>query len=154
MSKRSIEIAVGLFMVLALVAFVFVALHVSGLQEITTTQGYKIKAAFDNIGNLRVRSRVTISGVQIGKVIDIDLEQENFRSIVTMLIDDKFHNIPSDSTASVHTAGLIGENYIAILPGADQPPDILKDQDLIEDTQGALILEKLIQKLLASKLAE
>jgi len=154
MSKRSIEMAVGLFMVLALMAFVFVALHVSGLQKFTTSHGYKVKAAFDNIGNLRVRSRVTISGVQVGKVVDIDLDKENFRSIVTMLIEDKFNNIPRDSTASVHTAGLIGENYIALLPGADEAPDVLAEQDLIEDTQGALILEKLIQKLLASKLAE
>lgn len=152
MQNRQNEVMVGAFMVLGFVALLFVALQVSGLQEFIGQRGYTIKAAFDSIGNLRVRSRVTVSGVQVGKVTAIELDPETFRSVVSMKLDDRYNTIPDDSTASIHTAGLIGENYIAILPGAAVMPHVLKEGSYIEDTQGALILENLIQKLFATKL--
>ena len=149
MHRRTIEILVGLFMLCGLLALMVLVLKVSGLEDLTGNDGYKITANFDTVGSLRVRSRITIGGVQVGKVAAIGLDKDTFQSVVTMSIYDKVNNIPKDSSAVIQTSGLIGDNYVALMPGSST--EVLKGGDKIEETQGALILEKLIQQFLFNK---
>jgi phospholipid/cholesterol/gamma-HCH transport system substrate-binding protein len=148
MHRRAIEILVGLFMLGGLLALLVLALKVSGFEDLTGTDGYKVTAKFDNAGSLRVRSRVTIAGVQVGKVASVTLDPVTFQSIVTMNLNDNI-KLPKDSSAAIQTTGLIGDNYVALDPGSDTV--MLKSGDQIAETQGALILEKLIQQFLFNK---
>ncbi|EMH78218.1 mce, putative [Entamoeba histolytica HM-1:IMSS-B] len=107
---------------------------------------YKVYAYFDNIAGLTVRSRVTMSGVTIGKVTAIDLDRNSYRGRVTMQIDKQVDNLPTDSIASILTAGLLGEKYIGISVGGDE--QVLKEGSTIRDTQSSLVLEDLIGKFL------
>jgi len=139
--QRYIELIVGLFMIAAIVAFVFLAFKVSGLTTYTSTNTYKITAEFDNIGDLKVRAPVSVAGVTIGRITNIHLDTTSYKAIVTMDIS-KQSKIPVDSTANIFTAGLIGANYISITPGFED--QYLKAGDKIEKTNQALILQNLI----------
>ena len=107
---------------------------------------YKLYAYFDNIAGLTVRAKVTMAGVTIGKVTAIDLDRDSFTGRVTMEIEDRVDNLPVDSTASILTAGLLGEKYVGISVGGED--ELLKDGGTIQDTQSALVLEDLIGKFL------
>lgn len=146
MQTRTQEIGVGLFIVAGFLALLLLALRVSGLSVSTADQSYKIYAYFDNIAGLTVRAKVTMAGVIIGKVTAIDLDRESYTGRVTMEINDQVNNLPADSTASVLTAGLLGEKYIGISVGGEE--EVLKDQGVIHDTQSSLVLEDLIGKFL------
>lgn len=148
MHRRVMEILVGLFMLGGLLALLVLALKVSGLGDLTGNEGYQVIAKFDNVGSLRIRSRVTIAGVQVGKVANISLDPVTFQSVVTLSLNSDV-KLPKDSSAAIQTSGLIGDNYIALAPGSDAV--FLKAGDQIEETQGALILEKLIQQFLFNK---
>ncbi|MFN3235019.1 MAG: outer membrane lipid asymmetry maintenance protein MlaD [Gammaproteobacteria bacterium] len=149
MRQRSIEMFVGLFLLLAIVGFVFLAFKVSGLTTaVFHRQGYTVTAAFDNIGGLKVRSPVTMAGVKIGSVEKIDLDPVTFQGIVTLFINDSAGKIPDDSTASILTQGLLGSNYIGITPGYSE--QFLKLGSVIENTHPALILENIIGQFLFS----
>lgn len=149
MKQRTLEISVGVFMVLAIASLLMLALRVSGLSDFYSgNSGYTVKAVFNNIGGLKVRSKVTIGGVKIGKVDDIKLSYNSdldvYEPVVIMKINSNVAKIPSDSQASILTAGLLGDNYVGIEPGHDE--DYLKDGDLITITTQALLLEDLISK--------
>ena len=146
MQTRTQEIGVGLFIVAGFLALLLLALRVSGLSVSTADQSYKIYAYFDNIAGLTVRAKVTMAGVIIGKVTAIDLDRESYTGRVTMEINDQVNNLPADSTASVLTAGLLGEKYIGISVGGEE--EVLKDQGVIHDTQSSLVLEDLMGKFL------
>ncbi len=103
-------------------------------------------AEFTNIGDLKVRAAVTVAGVNIGRITDITLNPKTYKAIVAMQIDKRDDNIPTDSTASILTAGLLGANYIAIEPGFDDT--FLKAGSQIENTNQALILQNLIGQLM------
>ncbi len=144
--RRSLEMIVGLFMLAGIVALLVLALKVSGLTNEMGTKGYLVTAAFDNIGDLKPRAPVTISGVHIGQVVAIKLDPETFRANVTLLINRKFNAIPSDSSAQILTQGLLGSNYVSLTPGFQNA--FLKNGSTIVDTHPALILENLIGQLL------
>lgn len=146
MQTRTQEIGVGLFIMAGFLALLLLALRVSGLTVSSTDQSYKVYAYFDNIAGLTVRAKVTMAGVIIGKVTAIDLDRDSYTGRVTMEINEKVDNLPEDSTASVLTAGLLGEKYIGISIGGEE--ETLKDQSVIHDTQSAMILEDLIGKFL------
>lgn len=147
MAKRSvIEILVGLFMIAGILALVFLAFRVSGLTEYSNRHNYVVYAEFDNIGDLKARAPVTIGGVRIGQVGDITLDKQTFRAKVSLLISDKFNDIPTDSTAGILTQGLLGSNYISLTPGFDNT--FLQNKGEIENTRSALILENLIGQFL------
>lgn len=149
MAKRIIEILVGLFMLFAIVALVFMALKVSGLANYSGKQDYyKVYAEFDNIGSLKVRSPVMISGVSIGEVGDIKLNHQTFRAAVTLLIYKSEKEIPVDTSANIYTQGILGSNYISLTPGYEST--YLKNGDTIGMTNSAIILEKLIGQFLYS----
>ena len=149
MRIKALETIVGLFMLAGIVALIVLALQVSGL---STTymgdHGYTISANFDNIGDLKVRAPVTISGVRVGQVTDIRLDKTTFKAVVSMRINPNQDAIPSDTSASIFTQGLLGSNYISLTPGFDTA--FLKNGGQITDTHPALILEDLIGQLLFS----
>ena len=122
------------------------ALRVSGLSVGSAGDTYKVYAYFDNIAGLTVRAKVTMAGVSIGKVTAIDLDRDSYMGRVTLELDGGVNNLPEDSTASILTAGLLGEKYIGISVGGDE--EVLKDGSTIHDTQSSLVLEDLIGKFL------
>ncbi len=151
MQKRTIEIAVGLFFLLGIAAFMMMAIKVSGLSEIYVTDGYPLKAEFENVGGLKPRARVSIAGVPIGRVVSIDFNDEKYVAVVTLIIDKSVSNLPDDTTASILTSGLLGDNYIGLSPGFST--EFLKSGDNIplENTNKAVVLEELVSKFFSSQ---
>ena len=146
MKTRAIETIVGLFMLAGILSLVMLAFQVSGLANIVGKNGYTVTADFDNIGDLRIRAPVSIGGVRVGEVTGIQLDPKTFKAVVIMHIDPNQNAIPTDSTASIFTEGLLGSNYISLSPGfADTN---LKNGDKIQTTYSALILENLIGQLM------
>lgn len=151
MSKRSIEILVGLFVLLGALALVFVALKAANLTSFSNGDTYALTARFDNIGGLKPRAAVKSAGVVVGRVESIAFDDKTFQATVTlrMQADVQF---PKDSSAKILTAGLLGEQYIGIEPGGDEKN--LIEGDRIKSTQSAIVLENLISQFLFSKAAE
>ena len=152
MQNRTVEIGVGLFLLAGILALLLLALRVSGLSPVSGTDTYKLYAYFDNIAGLTVRSKVTMAGVTIGKVTAIDLDRDSFTGRVTLQLEKRVDNLPSDSTASILTAGLLGEKYIGISVGGEE--SLLKDGGTIHDTQSSLVLEDLIGKFLLNTVSK
>lgn len=149
MRTRVIEMAVGLFMVAGIAALFFLAIKVSGLSDEAARPSYRVYASFQNAGGLTVRAKVTMAGVVIGRVSEIKLDPKTFRARVALDIYNDVNQISTDAVASILTAGLLGEKYIGIVPGAEE--EVLKDGDEIEQTQSSLVLEDLIGKFLFNK---
>ena len=152
MQNRTMEIGVGLFLLAGILALLLLALRVSGLSPTASTDTYKLYANFDNIAGLTVRAKVTMAGVTIGKVTAIDLDRDNYRARVTLQVGKAVDNLPVDSTASILTAGLLGEKYIGLSVGGEDA--VLKDGDTIHDTQSSLVLEDLIGKFLLNTVSK
>lgn len=140
--ERMVETLVGLFLLSALIALTILAFKVSGLTNFFPAKSYSVQALFDDIGGLKVRSPVRIGGVQIGEVESITLDPVTFKAIVKMRIENKFKDIPDDSSAGILTSGLLGDNYVAITPMYNVT--FLKDGSNIQFTSSAIGLEKLI----------
>jgi len=145
---RTIEFLVGLFMIAGLAALLLLALKISGFAEIGKSSSYMVIAEFDNIGGLKVRAPVSVSGVAVGRVSSITIDKNNFRALVKLQIDSKINTLPIDTAASILTQGILGSNYISLAPGFEQAN--LKNGDRIETTHSALILENLIGQLIYS----
>ena len=152
MQNRTMEIGVGLFLLAGILALLLLALRVSGLSPTASTDTYKLYANFDNIAGLTVRAKVTMAAVTIGKVTAIDLDRDNYMARVTLQLEKAVDNLPVDSTASILTAGLLGEKYIGISVGGEDA--ILKDGGTIHDTQSSLVLEDLIGKFLLNTVSK
>ena len=152
MQNRTLEIGVGLFLLAGILALLLLALRVSGLSASPSSDTYKLYANFDNIAGLTVRAKVTMAGVTIGKVTAIDLDRDTYTGRVTLQLDKSVDNLPVDSTASILTAGLLGEKYIGISVGGED--QVLKDGATIHDTQSALVLEDLIGKFLLNSVGK
>lgn len=146
MQSRSLEIGVGLFILAGMLALLLLALRVSGLSLEGSQGGYRLYAYFDNAAGVSPRARVTMAGVTIGQVTDVQLDHESLMGRVTLEIDRTVDYLPVDSTASVLTSGLLGEKYIGISVGGEE--EVLVDGGAIRDTQSALVLEELIGKFL------
>lgn len=145
-SQRTIESFVGLFLLAAIASLVILAFKVSGLTSFFKAEGYDVTAQFDDIGQLKVRAAVKMSGVAIGEVAAIHLDPHTFKAIVTLRINKNVNDIPEDSSASILTAGLLGDNYIEVAPM--YATAFLKSGSEIQDTHSAMILEKLIGQLI------
>lgn len=146
--KRFFEFVVGLFMLFGIVAIFVLAFKVSGFSQYAERNAYHVTASFDHIGDLKVRAPITIAGVRIGEVAKINIDTTTFKAKVTMLIDNKQNTLPSDSSARILTAGIIGANYIEITPGFAE--DFLHENSVIEETHPAIVLENLIGQLVYS----
>lgn len=153
-STRRMEFWVGLMVLISLLATLFMAIKVSNFGQLAglqTQQSYRIQAYFSDIGGLKPRAKVSMGGVVIGRVVSIQLDQKTFKALVNMDIQREFSQIPADSSASILTAGLLGDQYIGIDPGGDD--EVLTDGGVIHYTQPAMVLEKLIGQFLV-KLSE
>lgn len=149
MRTRIIEISVGAFMLLGILAATFLAIRVSGINiNDSRSDTYKLSAHFNNVSGLAVRAQITIAGVMVGRVTAISLDPNDNRAKVEMAIHKNVDFITSDSIAAIQTEGVLGEKYISISVGGST--EVLKDSEEIVDTQSALILEDLISKMLVS----
>lgn len=152
MKSRMVELGVGAFMAVALLALFFLAMKVSNLGTLDTGDSYRVTARFDNIGSLKVKAPVTIAGVEVGRVTDIAFDQDRFQAVVTMAIQSRYDRIPDDSFAKILTAGLLGEQYVGLDPGGSDT--YLKEGSEIEITQSALVLEEVIGQFIFGKTKE
>jgi len=149
-ANRTIEIGTGLFVLLGFAALLFLTtqLPASGLRFGEPKVGYHVTAEFDNIGDLKVGSPVSMSGVRVGDVTNIRFDSKVYKAVVTLRVDPQYNQIPEDSFASIETQGLLGGKYIGISPGGQDT--YLKDGSRIDQTQSAIVLENLINKFFAN----
>ncbi|MGR8929740.1 MAG: outer membrane lipid asymmetry maintenance protein MlaD [Gammaproteobacteria bacterium] len=147
--SKTQDTLVGLFVATGIAALFYMALQVSNLGNYTGNDSYTLTAKFQNSGGLKIKSPVSLAGVRIGRVSSISLDRDSHESIVEMRIDSQYDNLPFDSSASIYTAGLLGEQYINIDPGASD--DYLKDKSVIDITSSAIVLEEMIGKFMMNK---
>lgn len=147
---RTLELGTGLFVLLGFAALLFLTTQLpsSGLRFGSAKTGFMVSAEFDNIGDLKVGSPVTMSGVRVGEVTDISFNAKDYKALVKMRFDTQFDQIPDDSFAAIQTQGLLGGKYIGLSPGGDD--QYLKNGSVIEQTQSAIVLESLVNKFFAN----
>jgi len=144
--SKQLEISVGLFFVLGMAALILLAFKVSNLSSFFSGETYQIHAYFSNVGSLKTKAPVKMSGVKIGRVTAIEFDPNRFEAKVHIAINNQFNKIPIDSSASIFTAGLLGEQYIGLEPGGDDL--MLTENGQLELTQSAMVLEQLIGQFL------
>lgn len=147
--SKTQDTLVGLFVACGIAALFYMALQISNLGTYTSNDSYTVIARFQNSGGLKVKSPVSVAGVRIGRVSSISLDRASHESVVEMRIESKYDNIPSDSGASIYTAGLLGEQYISIDPGSSE--EFLKDKSTLDITSSAIVLEEMIGKFMLNK---
>nr|WP_318384603.1 outer membrane lipid asymmetry maintenance protein MlaD [uncultured Enterobacter sp.] len=151
MQTKKSEIWVGVFLLIAMLAALFICLKAADVASMRSEPTYRIYATFDNIGGLRVHSPVRIGGVVVGRVADISLDQKTYLPRVTLDIEERYNQIPDSSSLAIRTSGLLGEQYLALNLGFDDPElgtSILKEGGTIQDTKSAIVLEDLIGQFL------
>lgn len=149
--ERYISISVGIFMIFGLLALTVMIMKVSGLTSLKANKVYAVTADFSNVGGLKVRAPVTVAGVKVGEVAKIELQPQQLNAKVTMLLNSDKPIPYDDTSARILTEGLLGSNYISIVPGFDSETGehpYLRSGDMIAKTQEAIILENLIGQLL------
>lgn len=155
MTSKKIELSVGLFAAIGIAALLMLSLKVadSGISGSGAT--YQLFAKFDNIGGLKVRSPIKVGGVVIGRVTNISLDEDDYMPVVTLDIYEQYNDFSEATSVSILTSGLLGEQYIGLLPGFnDDTLETLAAGDYIEDTKPALVLEDLIGQFLFSRGSE
>ena len=148
MRMKTIEISVGAFVLAGVLSLVFLAIQVSGVDLNQNDNSYRVLARFDDVAGLRPRAKVSMAGVTIGRVLDIDVDREWGDAIVTMEIMGEPGDLATDTSAKILTEGILGARYVGLLPGGDD--EMLGDGDELTDTQGALVLENLIGEFLTN----
>lgn len=143
---RTVELGTGLFALLGMGALFFLSTQTTGGEDFSANETFEITARFDNVGSLRPRAPVAMSGVTIGRVKRIEFDPAALDAVVTMVIDARYDQIPEDSDASILTAGLLGSQYIGLQAGGSE--FFLEDGSEIMLTQSAIVLESLIGKFL------
>ena len=151
MGKKSIEVFVGIFVLLGMLGVVFLALKAANLGTFSSGDTYALLAKFDNIGGLKVRAPVRSAGVTVGRVASITLDPKTFQGVVRMQVE-RGVEFPSDSSARILTSGLLGDQYVGLEAGAAEKPFVAGDT--IKQTQSAVVLESLISQFLFSKAAD
>lgn len=144
MRMRTIEIGAGAFVLAGILALVFLAVQVSGI-NFQTGGTYFVTARFDDVAGLKRRAKVSMAGVTIGHVRDIRVDTAYGQAIVRMELEKRAGPLSADTGAQILTEGILGARYVNLLPGAED--EALADGDQILDTQGALVLENLIGEL-------
>jgi phospholipid/cholesterol/gamma-HCH transport system substrate-binding protein len=147
-SNRAVEVSTGLFVLLGFAALFFLVTQITNRQLSSNGGSYGVQARFENIGTLKVGAAVSMAGVTIGRVESIRFDQTIYKAVVSMRINSEFDRIPTDSDASIMTAGLLGGQYVGITAGGAE--DFLKEGSRIDFVQDALVLENLINQLAAS----
>jgi phospholipid/cholesterol/gamma-HCH transport system substrate-binding protein len=143
---RSVELGTGFFVLLGFAALFFLTTQTTGSSDISTSDAYEVTARFENVGSLKDRAPVSMSGVTIGRVTGVEFDPRGLDAVVTFVIDERFNEIPDDSDASILTAGLLGSQYIGLQPGGSDL--YLEEGSEILFTQSAIVIENLISKYL------
>jgi phospholipid/cholesterol/gamma-HCH transport system substrate-binding protein len=151
MGRKGIETLVGVFVLLGLLAVVFLALKAANLASFSVGSTYALTARFDNIGGLKVRAPVKSAGVTVGRVTSIALDPQSFQGLVMIEVDSRV-KFPNDTSAKILTSGLLGDQYIGLEPGGSDKN--LAGGDQIKMTQSAVVLENLIGQFLYNRAAE
>ena len=151
MKKSAIDIWVGIFVAIGLLAALFLALKVGNMNSVSFSPTYKISALFDNIGGLKPRAPVKSAGVVVGRIASISFDDKTYQATVLMTIDEAY-KFPKDSSAKILTSGLLGEQYIGLEAGGSD--DMLANGEKITQTQSAIVLESLISQFLYNKAAD
>ena len=151
MERTTLDLWVGAFVVGGLIALTILAFKVGNLGGYDGSETYTVYAEFDNIGGLKVKAPIKSAGVVVGRVADIQFDNNKFRARVAMRISKRFQ-FPKDSSASILTSGLLGEQYIGLEAGGDMAD--LKNGDKFKLTQSAMVLEQLIGQFIYGKAAE
>jgi phospholipid/cholesterol/gamma-HCH transport system substrate-binding protein len=150
MNRSTIDLWVGIFVMMGIGAILFLALKVGNLVSVGSTPGYRLEANFDNIGGLKLRAPVKAAGVVVGRVESIRFDTKNYQAVVTMKIDEG-NEFTADTIASILTSGLLGEVYVGLDAGGDTK--MLGNGGAIKKTQSAVVLEKLIGQFMFDKAA-
>ena len=151
MNRTVLDLWVGLFVIAGIGALLFLALKVGSMSTVNSTDSYEVVADFQNIGGLKPRAPVKSAGVVVGRVADIRFDNEKYEAVVTLRLDKRY-SFPKDTSASIMTSGLLGEQYVGLEAGGDSVK--LKDKDRIMITQDAVVLENLIGQFLYGKAQE
>ena len=151
MRKSAIDVWVGVFVAIGLLAALFLALKVGNMNAVSFQPTYTITARFDNIGGLKPRAPVKSAGVVVGRIADIRFDDTTYQATVTMTLE-RSYQFPKDSAAKILTSGLLGEQYVGLeAGGSDQ---MLAQGNMITQTQSAVVLENLISQFLYNKAAD
>ena len=151
MQRKSLDIWVGIFVLIGAAALVFLALNVGNMSALSLDNGYIVTTSFDNIGGLKPRAPVKSAGVVVGRVDKIGFSDKKFQAVVTLKLESGY-KFPKDTSAKILTSGLLGEQYIGLEAGGDT--NNLVAGDTIKMTQSAVVLENLISQFLYSKAAD
>ena len=151
MGRKQLETLVGTFVLVGMLAILFLALRAANLASFSFESHYPILARFDNVGGLKVHAPVKSAGVTVGSVSGIVFDGTDYRAVVTMQIDKRYE-FPVDTDARILTAGLLGDQYVGLNPGSDDKK--LHAGETIALAQSAVVLENLIGSLLNSKASE
>ncbi len=143
---RAVELGTGLFALLGIGALFFLTTQATGGDDFSGKDLYSVQARFDNVGSLKPRAPVSMSGVTIGRVTNIEFDPELLNAVVTLSIDGRYNKIPDDSDATILTAGLLGSQYVGLQAGGSDV--YLEDGSEVLFTQSAIVLENLIGKFL------
>ncbi|PID58450.1 MAG: outer membrane lipid asymmetry maintenance protein MlaD [Gammaproteobacteria bacterium] len=147
-NKTTLEALVGGFVMMGILGLMFLAYKVSAVNTVGHNGSYTVTADFYSVSGLKNGASVTLAGVKIGQVDAIDINPQNYKARVIVSIDNKYNNLPSDSSLSVLTQGLLGEKYLGVDIGADET--FLQDGDTVVFTKSAIVLERLIDKFFHS----
>jgi len=149
-NSRSLEIGTGLFVLLGFAALAFLTTQLPGskLAVMGDSGGYSVTARFDNVGDVQAGAPVAMGGVKIGRVSKVVYDSTDYKAVVSMIIDSQYNRIPDDSWAGIETAGLLGAKYVGLDPGGSET--YLTPGSQIENTQSAMVLEKLINRLFSA----
>ncbi|MEQ1557271.1 MAG: outer membrane lipid asymmetry maintenance protein MlaD [Gallionella sp.] len=148
MERTTVDLWVGMFVVGGIAALVMLAMKVGNLSTYNVSETYQVQAYFSNIGGLKPKASIKSAGVLVGRVTDISLDAQRYEAKVTMSVDKRY-SFPTDTYANILTSGLLGEQYIGLIPGGDE--QMLKAGEQIKHTQSAVVMEELISKFIYSK---
>jgi phospholipid/cholesterol/gamma-HCH transport system substrate-binding protein len=149
-NQRSLEIGTGFFVLLGFAALAFLTTQLPGskLGVMSQSGGFTVTARFDNVGDLQPGAPVNMAGVKVGRVTGVAFDSTDYKAVVTLSIDRQYDRIPDDTWANVETAGLLGAKYVGLDPGGSET--YLADNGRIDNTQSAMVLEKLVNRLFAA----
>ena len=151
MERTTVDLWVGMFVVAGIAALVMLAMKVGNLGTYNVSETYQVHAYFSNIGGLKPKASIKSAGVLVGRVTDITLDTERYEAKVVMDLDKRYQ-FPKDTFANIMTSGLLGEQYIGLMPGGGE--QMLKNGEQLKKTQSAMVLEEMIGKFLYSKADE
>ncbi|HNO74056.1 outer membrane lipid asymmetry maintenance protein MlaD [Nitrosomonas mobilis] len=150
MQRTVMDFWVGVFVMAGIGALLILGLKVGNLTSYQGGDSYALLGNFENIGGLKIRAPVKSAGVVVGRVANIEFSLETYDAVVTLSMDSRYR-FPKDTFASILTSGLLGEQYVGLLPGGDEA--MLEDGERFIKTNSAMVLEEMIGRFLFNKAA-